>query len=152
MSDYKNSGDKSSGDKSAGETNLQQLLKTMSPVLSQQEYVFVTFENSQHTDHVRLEPVATVMEKEGLTMVVVKNHADANSLQYTGVFRRITLEVHSSLEAVGLTAAFSNKLAQHGISANVIAGFYHDHIFVQREFAENAMSALGEFSDHSAES
>ena len=135
-----------SDEKQSGETNLQQLLKTMSPVLSQQEYVFVTFENADNANFARLEPVATVVEEEGLTMVVAKDLADANSLQYTGVFRRITLEVHSSLEAVGLTAAFSNKLAHHGISANVIAGYFHDHIFVQRESSEKAMAALGELS------
>ena len=136
-----------SDEKQSGETNLQQLLKTMSPVLSQQEYVFVTFEKADNANFARLEPVATVMEEEGLTMVVAKDLADANSLQYTGVFRRITLEVHSSLEAVGLTAAFSNKLAQHGISANVIAGYFHDHIFVQSKSSAKAMAALGEFSD-----
>jgi hypothetical protein len=48
------------------------------------------------------------------------------------------------LDAVGLTAAFSSKLAEHGISANVIAGYFHDHIFVQKEHAEKAIAALNE--------
>ncbi|WP_229764900.1 ACT domain-containing protein, partial [Vibrio cholerae] len=44
------------------------------------------------------------------------------------------------------TAAFATKLAEHGISANVIAGYYHDHIFVQKEKAQQALQALGEFA------
>nr|WP_275889019.1 ACT domain-containing protein [Desulforhopalus vacuolatus] len=66
-------------------------------------------------------------------------------MKYEGVFKGITLTVHSSLEAVGLTAAISSKLAEKGISANVIAAYYHDHIFVQTEKAEMAMEALNEF-------
>ena len=58
----------------------------------------------------------------------------------------ISLNVHSSLDAVGLTAAFSNRLAEYGISANVVAGFYHDHIFVHSELAEKAIRALGEIA------
>lgn len=62
------------------------------------------------------------------------------------MFKGITLTIHSSLDAVGLTAAVSTKLAEKDISANVIAAYYHDHIFVQSEKAELAMEALGEFS------
>jgi hypothetical protein len=54
--------------------------------------------------------------------------------------------VHSSLETVGLTAAFSTKLGEHGISANVIAGYYHDHIFVQSDLAKSAIDALHELT------
>ena len=65
---------------------------------------------------------------------------------YESIFKCITLKVHSSLETVGLTAAVSNKLAERGISANVIAAYFHDHIFVQAEKADVALSALNEFS------
>jgi hypothetical protein len=61
-------------------------------------------------------------------------------------FKGISLTVHSSLDAVGLTAAFSSKLAEHGISANVFAGYYHDHIFVQSELAQSAIEALNEIA------
>jgi hypothetical protein len=54
--------------------------------------------------------------------------------------------VHSSLDAVGLTAAVANKLASREISANVVAAYYHDHIFVRKEKADIAMAALEEFS------
>jgi len=127
---------------STGETNLGTLLKTMSPVLATGGFVFVTFAQAQYGDHAELQPIATFNEPEGLTLVVPKECADQHHARYDTVFSVITLQVHSSLEAVGLTAAFSAALAEQGISANVIAGFYHDHIFVQQESAATAMAAL----------
>ena len=129
-----------------GERNLAQLLAAISPVLMAGEFVFCTFKQAQYGDHLDLEPVIAVIESEGLTLVVPKNKADENNLGYESVFKGITLRVHSSLDAVGLTAAFSSKLTEHGISANVVAGYFHDHIFVQKEQANQAMAALNELS------
>ncbi|MEP5568887.1 MAG: ACT domain-containing protein [Halioglobus sp.] len=130
----------------SGESDLNALLASMSPRLDAKDYVFWSAENAQYGDHSDLEPVASCMEPEGLTLVITKAKADARALPYDAVFKRITLEVHSSLEAVGLTAAFATKLSEHGISANVVAGYFHDHIFVQSELADRAMAALGELS------
>lgn len=110
------------------------------------EYVFCTFRDARYGDYSDLDPIAAISESEGLTLVVPKSKADEKSFVYESVYKRITLNIHSSLDAVGLTAAFSNKLTEHGISANVIAGYYHDHIFVQGEFADRAMEVLGEFA------
>jgi hypothetical protein len=129
-----------------GETNLDKLLAAVSPALMTGEFVFCSFENSRYGDHAELEPVAAVTESEGLTLVIPKAKADQHGLGYSSVFKGITLSVHSSLEAVGLTAAFSRNLTEHGISANVIAGYYHDHIFVQSELAESAIIALNELT------
>ena len=129
-----------------GEKNLEKLLASMSPKLSDGEYVFCTFRNARYGDFAELEPVATVKEVEGLTLIIPRATADNNNLTYESVFRGITLTIHSSLDAIGLTAAFSNKLAEYGISVNVIAGYYHDHIFVQSEHAEKAIEALSEFA------
>ena len=126
----------------SGETNLEMLLAAMSPRLTEGEYVFCTFANAGYGDFAELEPVAAASEDEGLTLVLPKSKADAKGLNYESVFRRISLSVHSSLDAVGLTAAFSTRLAERGISANVIAGYYHDHIFVQHEHAQAAVEAL----------
>ena len=127
-----------------GEKNLEKLLASMSPTLMDGEYVFCTFDNARYGEHAELEPIAAFTETEGLTLVIPKSKADEHRLNYQLVFRGITLNVHSSLDAVGLTAAISSKLAEHGISANVIAGYFHDHIFVQKEHAEKAIAALNE--------
>ena len=129
-----------------GEKDLQKLQASMSPELIEGEVVFCTFPGAQYGEYSALDPVAAIREAEGLTLVIPKSKADENKLRYESVFRQITLTVHSSLDAVGLTAAFAGKLTEHGISANVIAGFYHDHMFVQREHAERALEALKEFA------
>ena len=125
-----------------GESNLSKLLETMSPVLMAGEFVFITMPNARYGDHAELQPIASFNESEGLALVVPKQRADDNSIAYDAVFSAITLQVHSSLEAVGLTAAFSSVLAENNISANVIAGFYHDHIFVTQDSADKAMQAI----------
>lgn len=129
-----------------GETDLNRLIARLSPRLIDGEFVFCTFPDSRYGDFSDLEPVAAIAEPEGLTLVVPKSKADERSLRYTSVFRMITLRVRSSLDAVGLTAAFSGKLAEHGIGSNVVAGFYHDHIFVPLDMAGAAVAALRELS------
>jgi len=126
----------------AGETDLTVLLASMSPVLLDQEFVFLSFKGARYGDHAELEPIAAFLESEGLTLVVSKPTADSRALAYESVYSAITLEVHSSLDAVGLTAAFATKLSDNGISANVIAAYYHDHIFVQSCDADRAIIAL----------
>jgi len=126
----------------AGEKNLDNLLRSMSPVLTEGDYVFCTVKNAGYGDCAETRPIASFAEAEGLTLVLPKVTADSSDLVYEGVFRCISLGVHSSLEAVGLTAAVAGKLAEHGISANVIAAFFHDHIFVQSELADRAIGIL----------
>lgn len=125
-----------------GITDLSTLLASLRPVLVDGEFVFVTRPQAAYGDGAELKPIAAFSEAEGLTLVVPKNLADAAGASYAGVFRMITLQVHSSLEAVGLTAAVADKLSQHGISANVIAAFYHDHVFVPESCADDALTAI----------
>lgn len=122
-------------------TDLDLLLKSMSPKLLDGEYVFCCVDGPL-ADYLHLEPMATFREQEGLTLVVPRDKAELGGLTFDGIFRLITLTVHSSLQAVGLTAAFASQLAEHGISANVVAGYYHDHIFVPQEKAHAALQAL----------
>ena len=131
----------------AGEKNLDKLLRSMSSVLTAGEYVFCTVENSRYGDYAEARPIASFTEAEGLTLVLIKESAESFDLSYEGVFRCITLGIHSSLEAIGLTAAVAGKLAEHGIAANVIAAYFHDHVFVQSEFAERAIGILSEYSN-----
>ena len=126
----------------AGEKNLEKLLGSMSPVLVKGEYVFCTLKNSKYGDYADARPIASFKEAEGLTLVLPKETADSFGLSYDGIFRCITLGVHSSLEAVGLTATVAGKLADHGIAANMIAAYFHDHVFVQADLAEQAIGLL----------
>jgi hypothetical protein len=123
----------------AGETNLQALLRNMSPVLNDGAYVFSIVESDIPSG---VHPVVTVREQEGLTLVVEQSEADTAGLSYEYVAAWITLEVHSALEAVGLTAAISKALTDAGISCNVVAGYTHDHLFVPEDRAQDALSAL----------
>ena len=125
----------------SGVTELDELLTLMSPMLVDGEFVFCTV-NGVLSDYIHLEPLATFRENEGLTLVLDKQIAIKGSLPFDSTYKMITLTVHSSLDAVGLTAAVSTKLEAKGISANIYAGYYHDHIFVQTEKAQKAMLAL----------
>ena len=129
----------------AGIEDLEKLLSTMSPELIDGEYVFCTVPNGKYGDYQELSPMATFIELEGLTLVVSRESADKSGLEYDGVFKCITLTVYSSLEAVGLTAAVSTKLSEHQISANIIAAYFHDHVFVPSRSAEKALTLLSEF-------
>jgi hypothetical protein len=123
----------------SGETNLHKLIASMKPHLNDGEYVFCTLQTII-IDYQKI--LCFFKETEGTTIVCAKTDADEQGFAYHGTFAWITLQVHSALEAVGLTAAFSNALAKKQISCNVVAGYYHDHIFVPRAQAEAAINTL----------
>jgi len=91
-----------------------------------------------------------VHEAEGLTLVLREEEAAGAGLPYDGTLEWITLRVHSALDAVGLTAAFSTALAVAGLSANVIAGLHHDHVFVAAGRGHDALRILRALSDATA--
>jgi hypothetical protein len=122
-----------------GETDLSVLLKSMSPRVRPGEFVFVSLPGEPPTD---VTVQALVREVEGLTVVLERADADRLGLSYDFVAGWITLEVHSALEAVGLTAAFSAALSEAGVSCNVLAGYFHDHILVDIKDVDTALSAL----------
>ena len=124
----------------AGERELRRLLAGMRPRLAEGSWVVTSVENRTVPAGVR--PFATVDEEEGLTLVLRRAEADAAGLPYEFVAALITLEVHSDLAAVGLTAAVSTRLADAGISCNVLAGFFHDHLLVPWERADEAVELL----------
>jgi len=127
-----------------GEKNLEKLIKNMKPVLNIGNYVFVTLRDL--SDINREDTICELKEQEGTTIVIEKSKADHLNLRYNFVASWITLMVHSSLEAVGLTALFSAELTKHNISCNVIAGYYHDHIFVDKLDAKKAILVLTNLS------
>jgi len=127
-----------------GETDLTIILNTLSPELNEGEYVFC----STNDPRVDLTDVVGVFrESEGLSVIISKTLADQLNLSYNTVLSWITLRVHSSLEAVGLTAAFSKALAENNISCNVVAAVTHDHIFVPAKDATRAMEVLTKLSE-----
>jgi hypothetical protein len=128
----------------AGEEDLDTLLVLLEPSLLPGDFVFCTAANLKYGDFAELQPLASYQEEEGLTLVLAKQSADVAGLAYDSVFNCITLMVHSSLDAVGLTAAVSGKLAANGISANVMAAYYHDHVFVPENKAQLALQLLAE--------
>ncbi|AZE74627.1 hypothetical protein C4K00_4425 [Pseudomonas synxantha] len=124
----------------AGETALATLLRSMSPHLNDGDYVFSTLPD--HRIPQGCEVVGSFREQEGLTLIIERHQAERAGLSFDYVAAWITLNVHSALEAVGLTAAFASALGKAGISCNVIASYYHDHLFVGRTDAERAMDVL----------
>jgi hypothetical protein len=127
-----------------GEKNLKELLKSMKPVLNEGDYVFCTLGDMAPIDI--NEVVLMFREQEGITVIVERETAERLNYDYSMVASWITLTVHSSLEAVGLTAAFSKALADENISCNVVAAYFHDHLFVPKKDVEKAMNVLSRFS------
>jgi hypothetical protein len=123
-----------------GEVDLQKLIKDMQPELNQGEYVYCLMDSKEHAKE--LDPICYFYEKEGVTVILTKENADSLNLAYDTIYAWITLTVHSSLEAVGLTAAVSNALTEANISCNVVAAFHHDHIFTPVKDARRAMDTL----------
>lgn len=121
-------------------SDLQVLLRSMEPVLNAGAFAYVSVPHS--TDVASIPHIALVREVEGITLVMIEELALQHMLPALFRCAWITLNVHSDLQAVGLTAAFAQVLGQAGISCNVVAGAFHDHIFVPLEKAQAAMDAL----------
>lgn len=125
-------------------TDLAEMLRSLAPRLNDGRYVYTRVQGAVP---VGVSPVVTVQEEEGLTIVLAQHEADELGLAYDFVAAWITLDLHSALNAVGLTAALSRALTDANISANVVAGYTHDHIFVPHDVAANAMRALKDLSN-----
>lgn len=124
-----------------GESNLQILLREMDPCLFADPYGYVSLQGPEAPPQ-RIVPFATIAEAEGLTLVAPADELTQAGLAPGPLWARISLTINSDLSAVGLTAAFADALARQGISANVIAGLYHDHLFVPWDRRHDALSAL----------
>ena len=103
-------------------------------------YVFVT---TQAPDALSQVPaIMRFTEAEGETLIVSDAAELPDDVTRSDAYARITLNVHSALDAVGFLAAVCTALARGGISTNAVAAFYHDHIFVPRERAQDAITIL----------
>jgi hypothetical protein len=127
-----------------GETNLDELIRSLSAVLVEGLYVFATVP----ADHgpIGADPRMTFKEAEGVTYILLKSEADACGLPYEFPCRMITLNIHSSLEAVGFMARIASELAGHDMGVNPVSGFFHDHLFVPDGREGDAMRVLLDLS------
>lgn len=121
--------------------NLNELIRSMTPALNEGVYYFATLPTTEILLPMN-KLIATIYEPEGLSVVVSEETVHEYQLEAQFKCAWITLTVHSDLAAVGLTAAFATALGKAEISCNVVAGNFHDHIFVPYEKAELAMQTL----------
>lgn len=122
----------------AGETDLIRMLATLGVVRRPGCFTYVTGE----WPSLAAVAAATIDEDEGATYVVTVEQAEAAGAPLEFEAAWLTLTVHSALEAVGLTAAFSRALADVGIPCNVLAGYHHDHLLVPVGRADDAIAVL----------
>ena len=128
-----------------GESDLAKLLKGLRPHLSETEFAFGVAPKGT-TLPPQMVPLGTFQEDEGLTVIAPAAAFAGTDLEYIAGWGLITLEVHSALAAVGMIAALARALADEGISTNVVAAFYHDHVFVPWDRRHDAMQVLARFS------
>lgn len=123
-----------------GETNLDKLISSLSAVLVEGVFVFVTIPPNQQMPKVRCRMMFE--EAEGTTLILLKSDAETHNLPYEFPCRMITLNIHSSLEAVGFMARIASELAKDDMGVNPVSGFYHDHLFVPDGRENDALRIL----------
>ncbi|MBN9219687.1 MAG: ACT domain-containing protein [Mesorhizobium sp.] len=129
----------------AGETDLKTLLASMTPELLAGTYVFATLAPEARQPE-GIDAIMVFREREGTTLIVTEEAAGAPGLTSAFRCRMITLNIHSSLEAVGFLAAITTRLATAGMGVNPVSAFYHDHLFVPADRAEEAIRLLRELA------
>ena len=130
---------------STGEHDLNTLMAQMKPKLDPRTFVFATLENDQSLAHAG-KALMMFRESEGVTLILEEKDALSAGLDSVFPSRRITLEIHSALDAVGFLAAIVPVLAEQGMGVNPVSGYFHDHLFVPEDRAEQAMGILRNLS------
>ncbi|MEM5501150.1 ACT domain-containing protein [Ahrensia kielensis] len=123
-----------------GETNLKTLIASMQPVLREGEFVFAT--TNEPIDYMETAPLMLFTEEEGTTLILKREDAEAQKIKFDFPCRMITLNIHSSLDAVGFLAKITPRLAALNMGVNPVSAFYHDHLFVPSNRAQDAMVEL----------
>ena len=124
----------------SGEMNLDKLVASMQPQMHEPVYVFATVPEGFNWQPAN--PVMIFQESEGLTLILNQEVSDSQGIDYEFPCRKITLNIHSSLDAVGFLARITARLAELGMGVNPVSGFYHDHLFVPVDRADEALQAL----------
>ena len=123
-----------------GETDLEAMLASLDVVRRPGTFTYVEVASAAiaAAEHAH----AVVVEDDSTTLVLTVDDARRAGLPGELEMAWLTLTVESSLEAVGLTAAFARMLGDVGVPCNVLAGFRHDHVLVPVDRVDDAMSAL----------
>ena len=129
-----------------GESDLNTLLSEMTATLADEVFVFATLPSRKMPEG--LDPLMVYQEAEGTTLILTQSEAVRHDIPHEFPCRRITLNVHSALEAVGFIARIASELAKASMGVNPVAGFYHDHLFVPADRAEDAMAILLDISQN----
>lgn len=123
------------------ETNLETLLSSIDPQLSEKDFVYCTV-SEEKLEALPFKPICVYREQESVTLILEQQQAESAQLEYSGIWSLITCKVNSSLAAVGFLAAMSRVLADDGIACNAVSAYYHDHLFVPKVRAQDAMRLL----------
>lgn len=123
----------------AGHIDLNAILADLSVTRRPGVFAFVSLSEPVEMDD-RIH--AVVREAGSVTVVTTIEVARERGWEWEFEAAWLTLEVHSALEAVGLTAAVAEALATEAIPCNVLAGYYHDHLLVPVERADDAIRAI----------
>lgn len=127
------------------DTDLRTMLATLDVLREPGVYVFATVADAR--DAAALPCAAMLREREAWTVVLRRDDALEHGLFFDFEAAWLTLTVHSSLAAVGLTAAVAQALGAAGIPCNVLAGYHHDHLLVPDGDADRAIAALRALRD-----
>ena len=126
----------------SGQTDLRAMLQSISVSVRPDRYTVLTLSKDEKRPQVGHGVAAVMEESEGITVVATVQRARHEGWPEDFVAAWLTIDVHSSLEAVGLTAAFSRALGRAGIACNIIAAFHHDHILVPHDKSEAAVEVI----------
>lgn len=129
----------------SGEKNLDRLIGSLSATLVDGLYVFVTLPDHALPDD--LSPKMVFHEAEGTTLIILQSEAETHGFAYEFPCRMITLNIHSSLEAVGFIARIATELARYDMGVNPVSGFFHDHLFVPDGREQDALAILNRLAN-----
>lgn len=127
----------------SGEKDLEAILRSILVSCDGKEYIYCATNSDSALMSLLPDAIGLFREDEATTVIMLKDLLQPSDyIQTSDSYAKLTIDVHTSLEAVGLTAAIAKVLTDYGISANVVAAYYHDHIFVPYKSKDKAVEAL----------
>jgi len=128
----------------------QDMISGMTPTLRSEKYVFISTEDPTLVSSLSSQAISIFEEEEGKSLLIPVDLAKESGFSVAQPMSCITLNVYSSLDGVGLTAAVATALGENSIPCNMIAAFHHDHVFVPSEMSDQAMEVLTTLQKHAS--